>query len=253
MALRPENLPADPALLVELVLGLDAENEALRATIAHLKGLIFGTRSERLSVILAEQLALDLDDRTHHSAPANDDAPHAATQETGRRQRARSKRNIGALPANLPRHEVTIEPETTRCPCCAGTLHRIGEEVSEALDRAPAVMRVLRTIRPKYACRNCEETVVQAKAPERLIEGGTVTTALVCHIAVAKYAWQSTLYRQKQILAGHGVDLDRSTLARWMKRLAWILKGLYVLQLRHMHTYPPAADSCVNPKVHDLF
>ena len=238
MALRPENLPSDPALLVELALGLDAENEALRATIANLKGLIFGTRSERMSVILAEQLALDLDERTRHPAPANDDAPHAATRETERHQRARSKRNIGALPANLPRHEVTIEPETTSCPCCAGTLHRIGEEVSEALDRTPAVVRVLRTIRPKYACRNCEETVVQAKAPARLIEGGMVTTALVCHIAVAKYAWQSTLYRQRQILAGHGVDLDRSTLARWMKRLAWMLKGLYVLQLRHMHTYP---------------
>jgi transposase len=59
-----------------------------------------------------------------------------------------------------------------------------------------------------------------------LIEGGMVTTALVCHIAVAKYGWQSTLYRQMQILAGLGVDLDRSTLARWMKQLAWMLKGL---------------------------
>ena len=238
MALRPENLPSDPALLVELALGLDAENESLRATIANLKRLIFGARSERLSVILTEQLALDLEKDAEAAPSANDDAARAATNENGRRPRAKSKRNIGALPANLPRHEVTIEPETTICPCCAGKLHRIGEEVSEALDRAPAVVRVLRTIRPKYACRDCEEKVIQAKAPARLIEGGMVTTALVCHIAVAKYGWQSTLYRQMQILAGLGVDLDRSTLARWMKQLAWMLKGLYVLQLRHMHTYP---------------
>jgi transposase len=62
-------------------------------------------------------------------------------------------------------------------------MHRIGEEVSEALDRVPAVLRVLRTIRPKYACRSCEGPIVQAKAPARLIEGGMVSTALVPTIA----------------------------------------------------------------------
>ena len=65
-----------------------------------------------------------------------------------------------------------------------------------------------------------------------------VTTALVVHIAVAKYGWQSTLYRQMQILAGYGVHLDRSTLARWMKQAAWMLKALYLLQLAFMHGYP---------------
>jgi len=110
-------------------------------------------------------------------------------------------------------------------------MHRIGEDVSEALDRVPAVLRVLRTIRPKYACRACESAVVQAPAPAQLIEGGMVSTALVAHIAVAKYGWLSTLYRQTAILAGQGVVVDRQTLARWMKRTAWMLKGLYDLQL----------------------
>ena len=239
MALRPENLPDDPALLTELALALDAENETLRATIASLKGLIFGSRSERMAAILAEQLALDLQDLADDvtPSPTNDDAP-SSTKTGSRNVRSKPKRNIGALPKDLPRCEVIIEPETTVCPCCAGKLHRIGEDVSEALDRVPAVLRVVRTIRPKYACRACEETVVQAQAPARLIEGGMVTTALVSHIAVAKYAWQSTLYRQMQILAGYGVQLDRSTLARWMKQAAWMLKPLYLIQLAHMHGYP---------------
>jgi len=99
-------------------------------------------------------------------------------------------------------------------PCCAGQLHRIGEDVSETLDRVPAVLRVLRHDRPKYACRACEEAIVQAKAPARLIEGGMVLTALVSHIAVAKYGWHSTLYRQMQILSGQGVLVNRQTLAR---------------------------------------
>lgn len=239
MALRPENLPSDPALLTELALALDAENETLRATIASLKGVIFGARSERMSAILAEQLALDLqglaDDVT--PAPANDDAP-SPTKESSRNKRSKPKRNIGTLSKDLPRCEQIIEPESAICPCCAGKLHRIGEDVSEALDRVPAVLRVLRTIRPKYACRACEEVVVQAKAPARLIEGGMVTTALVAYIVVAKYGWQSTLYRQMQILAGYGVQLDRSTLARWMKQAAWMLKALYLLQLARMHGYP---------------
>jgi transposase len=63
------------------------------------------------------------------------------------------------------------------------------------------------------------------------------TTALVAHIAAAKYAWQSTLYRQAQILAGHGVVVDRQTLARWMRSAAWLAKGLYDLQLKTMHGF----------------
>ena len=160
------------------------------------------------------------------------------TTASSRDSRPKPKRNIGTLPKSLPRCEQIIEPETTICPCCTGKLHRIGEDVSEALDVEPAILRVLRTIRPKYACRACEEVVVQAKAPARLVEGGMVTTALVVHIAVAKYGWQSTLYRQMQILAGYGVELDRSTLARWMKQAAWMLKALYLLQLALMHGYP---------------
>ena len=99
------------------------------------------------------------------------------------------RRNIGALPAHLPRCEQVIEPASTLCPCCSAQMHRIGEETSEALDRVPAWLRVLRTIRPKYACRGCEGPIVQAPAPARLVEGGMATTALIAHIAMAKEAW----------------------------------------------------------------
>ncbi|MHC2739071.1 transposase, partial [Bradyrhizobium liaoningense] len=133
--------------------------------------------------------------------------------------------------------ERVIEPASTLCPCCTGQMHRIGEESSEALDRVPAWLRVLRTIRPKYACRSCEGPIVQAPAPARLVEGGMATTALIAHIAAAKYAWQSTLYRQTQILAGQGVVVDRQTLARWMGSAAWLVRGLYDLQLKTMHGF----------------
>jgi hypothetical protein len=165
MALRPEDLPSDPAALTEIVLAYEGEVESLRAQIATLKTLIFGVRSERAAVVCAEQLAFDLG-RTDADAPppANDDEPASHATKT---KRSRPKRNIGALPAHLPRCEQVIEPASTLCPCCADQMHWIGEDVSEALDRVPARLRVLRTIRPKYVCRACEGPVVQAAAPRR--------------------------------------------------------------------------------------
>lgn len=81
-----------------------------------------------------------------------------------------------------------IEPEVTHCPCCAGALHRIGEDVSEALDVVPAIVRVIRTVRPRYACRRCQGAVVQAPAHKRLIEGGLATTSLIAWVATAMFA-----------------------------------------------------------------
>ena len=241
MAIRPETLPRDPDRLIEIVLACEGEIEALQATIAKLRTIIFGARSEKSAVIIAEQLSLSLGGAEADAAtpsPANDDGPDDERGNgTAPGPRKKRNRNIGALPKHLPRVDVTIEPETTTCPCCAGALHRIGEDVNDVVDRVPAVLRILRTIRPKYACRACEGAVVQAKAHPRLIESGMASTALVAWIAAAKYAWGSTLYRQTQILAGHGLDIDRQTLARWMKQAAWTVKGLYELQLAAMHSH----------------
>ena len=233
MPLRPEDLSCDPAALTEMALALQGENDALRAEIAMLKTLIFGARSERAAVICAEQMAFGLGSEDS-VAPANDDG---MASRPARKERAKARRNIGALPAHLPRCEQVIEPSSTLCPCCATQMRRIGEDVAEALDRVPAQLRVVRTIRPKYACRACEGPIIQAKAPARLVEGGMATTALIAHIAAMKYAWQSTLYRQSRILAGWGLVVDRQTLSRWMKCAAWVAKGLYELQLKTMHSF----------------
>jgi transposase len=227
MAIRPDALPTDLAALTEMVLALDAENEKLRVAMQTLKEMMFGKRSERLAALVAEQLALELDDLetgVTPPAPANDDLP--ATKPAGK-PRKKASRNIGALPKHLPRCEQVLEPDATACPCCEGRLHKIGEDVSEVLDVIPAILRVLRTIRPKYACRSCTDGVVQAKVLPRLIESGMASTALVTHVVVSKFAWYLPLYRQVQILAGQGIHLDRATLAGWVKRAAWWLKSLY--------------------------
>src|SRR5215211_1437647 len=150
------------------------------------------------------------------------------------RARAEKRRtNRGALPAHLPRLDVMIEPEDTNCPCCRAPMHVIGEETSQRLDVIPAQLRVIVTHRPKYACRACEQAVVQAPAPERLIKGGLPTEAMVASILVAKYAWHLPLYRQAQMLLAQGVDIKRAILAFWVGYAAAELKPLH-LRLREL-------------------
>ena len=125
---------------------------------------------------------------------------------------AKRRASRGALPAHLPRIEVTLAPDDTACPCCRAAMTVIGEDSSERLCD-PAQFRVIVTKRPKLACRSCAGVVVQAPAPARLIEGGIPTEAMIAHVLVARYADHLPLYRQAQILARQGVILERSTLS----------------------------------------
>ena len=241
MPLRREDLPTDPHQLAELTLSLAAENERLRAALKSINSLHFGPKSERLVAIVETQMALDLADLATDASPppppANDDTP-ARPKPTSRPASKPARRNVGALPKHLPRCEQVIEPDSTLCPCCTGQMHRIGECVHEALDVVPAILRVLRTVRPKYACRACEEAVVQAPAPSRLISAGMASTALVAWVVVSRFAWHMPLNRQAQMLAGYGVILDRSTLGHWVDRAAWWLQGLHDLLLHTIHGSP---------------
>jgi transposase len=227
MVQPPDPLPTDPAELARIIGDLVARNAALQARVATLTALIFGAKSEKTSVIDPEQGVLDLGDLAVEAAPAANDNADRAAGRPKRPARRPANRNVGALPRHLPRLETTIEPESTACPCCAGSMHRIGEDVAEALDVIPAIVRVLRTIRPKYACRGCAGALVQAAAKPRVVDGGMATTALVAHVVVAKFAWHLPLYRQAQMFAGQGIVLDRSTLVFWVRRAAWWLRPLY--------------------------
>ncbi len=189
-----------------------AQNDRLRHLLLQLRRLQFGPRSERLP---EDQLQLGLE--ALEQAIAKEDAEAEKRDAALRRDNAARRRaSRGALPAHLPRIEVTLAPEDTACPCCRATMTVIGEDTAERLDVIPAQFRVIVTKRPKLACRACTGTVVQAPAPARLIEGGIPTEALVAHVLVARYADHLPLYRQAQIMARQGVILERSTLSFWM-------------------------------------
>ena len=221
LAAEVQRLEANNARLDHIVMVLRRERTFM-VSAQDKPSLRFGRSSERLS---EEQISLALEDIEAGIAAENAKAEQHS--EAARRHGAKQRRaNRGRLPAHLPREEVVIEPESKICPCGC-TLHVIGEDVSERLDRIPAKLRVIVTRRPKYACRACTDGVIQAPAPSRLIEGGLPTEALVADVLVSKYAWHLPLYRQAQMLQTEGVHLDRSTLANWVGFAAFELAPLH--------------------------
>jgi transposase len=216
-------LPDDPGTLKAMLLAERARAERLEQIIKELQRHRFGRRAETLP---EDQLLLGLED-VEQTAAGSEAAGEAAAPAERAHRVARRRMNRGSLPAHLPRIEMVVDIEDHTCPCCRNVLHRIGEDHSERLDIIPAQLRVLVVRRPKYACRACEEVVVQAAAPARLIEGGLPTDTTVAQILVAKYADHLPLYRQAQIYARQGINLDRSTLADWVGRAAWLLRPVH--------------------------
>jgi transposase len=208
-----------------------AEIEKLRLLIRQLQRGQFGRRSERLD---PDQLQLGLEDLEQTAAAAEAAKEEAAARNSASRTPRVRRRNLGALPAHLLRIEVLVDLEDKSCPCCGGTLHMIGEDTSEMLDIIPAQLRVKVIRRPRYGCRACAEAVVQAPAPERPITGGMATEALLAHVLVAKFSDHLPLYRQAQIFARQGIELDRSTLCDWVGRACWWLEPLWRLLRRHV-------------------
>src|SRR5439155_15315245 len=112
------------------------------------------------------------------------------------------------------------------CPACGGSFSKLGEDVSEMLEYVPARFKVVRHVRPKLSCTQCD-TIVQAEAPTRPIARGLAGPGLLAHVLVSKYADHLPLYRQAEIYAREGVDLERSTLADWVGATSELLNPLH--------------------------
>ena len=225
----PDDVDTLRALVLEQAREIDilkvfqTEVERLKAIIGALQRHRFGRRSEQLD---PDQFELALEEVETALAEAEHAKDKASRAPSGQPR----KTNRGSLPAHLERIEQIVDVEQVdgirACPCCGGALHQIGEDVTERLDVVPTTLRVLVTRRPRYGCRSCESAIVQAPAPARIVEGGIPTEALIAQVLVAKYADHLPLYRQAQIYARQGIQLDRSTLADWVGRAAWYLRPL---------------------------
>ena len=225
--LSPEELRALIVSQHELIVSRDSEIEQLKLLIAKLRRMQFGRSSEKLDRQI-EQLELRLEALQLNDAGMIAGMPEAiASAEPV----ARSLRR--PLPAHLPREIRTHLPKQDACPDCGGELRKLGEDVSEVLERIPAQFQVIRHVRVKLTCTCCER-IVQAAAPSRPIERGIAGPGLLAHVLVSKFGDHLPLYRQSEIYAREGVELDRSTLADWVGASARLLEPLGEVLRRHV-------------------
>ncbi|HKV23052.1 MAG TPA: IS66 family transposase [Candidatus Acidoferrum sp.] len=207
----------------------DAEIEQLKLLIAKLRRMQFGRKSEKLERHI-EQLELRLDE-LQASRAENTTAQTTATAKPIADRTAKPTRR--PLPEHLPRETRKILPKQEACPDCGGKLKPLGEDVSEMLEYVPAHWKVLRQVRPKLACACCDK-IVQAEAPSRPIARGMAGPGLLAHVLVSKYADHLPLYRQEEIYAREGIELDRSTLADWVGGASALLQPLVGALRRHV-------------------
>jgi transposase len=207
--------------------------EQLKLQLAQLKRMKFGRSSEQLDAQIA-QLEFSLEELEANAAAASAPAATAATPIPRPRRKP--------LSDHLPRERHVHEPPTGACSCpeCGSAMRALGEDVSEMLEYIPEHWKVIRHVRPKYSCSACQK-IVQANAPSRPIERSYAGPGLLAHVLVSKYCDHLPLYRQSQIYAREGVELDRATLADWVGGSSALLDPLvgaladYVLGTRKLH------------------
>ena len=222
-------LPADVGGLQRLVVQLQHDNkvlhskaEVLEDELRLLRHKIFGRRSERFSVEDLRQSNL-FDEAEYTIEEQTRKLSEPAVEVSAYR---RVKRGRKPLPADLPREEVVHDiPEEEKICACGALLVRIGEETSEKLEIIPQQLKVIRHIRPKYACKKCEGTeseqaVKIAPVPPQIIPKSIATPGLLAYVMVSKFCDAIPFYRQEKLFRRIGIELSRVDFCNWAIQVA---------------------------------
>ena len=217
-----------------IVLGLELER--LRFQLAKARREAFGQSSEPGARIGQLELALEDVEETLAAMRVIEATAEADTtvEAISRRKPARRP-----LPEHLPRVR-QVYPSPSACPCCAGRLHKLGEDITETLERIPARWFVIQHVREKFSCRTCE-AITQPPAPSHPIARGRAGPMLLAEIAYGKFCMHLPLHRQSRAFARDGVAIEVSTLADWMGAVSVALMPIveiieaYVLAAQRLH------------------
>jgi len=140
--------------------------EHLKAQLAVLRRTRFGRSSEKLDREI-EQLELLLGERREGVAESNaraEQAEQEARQPEARHAAGSQADRSQALPAHLPREQVTHSPQGA-CSCCGGTvLRKIGEGRDEVLEYVPSAFKVIQHVAAEAELPGCETIVHGAAA-----------------------------------------------------------------------------------------
>lgn len=217
-----ESLPNDFAVLKRSVIFYATENGFLREMLRLANLKLYGRKSEQFSMgSLVEQLAL-IDEALPLQEVAAENMAEIDIPAHTRRKSGRKP-----MPESLPRVDQVYDISEEEKVCgCGAVKSRIGQETSEQLDVIPAKAQVVRQIRFKYACKDCEgvldagPTIAIAPAPPQIIPKSIATPGLLAHVLTAKFVDSMPFYRQQKQFARMGVDIMRATMCGWAIKVA---------------------------------
>src|SRR3984893_450817 len=264
MTTTPEDLPDDiaalqAALVVERAKRIEEAARAARveaelavakakasddqAVIAHqqlqiakLTRQLYGQRSER-TVRLLDQMELALEGLESSATEDEIAAEWAVARATNVMAFTRKRPARQPFPEHLPRERV-VEPGPTVCLCCGSPrLRKLGEDITETLEVIPRQWKVIRHVREKFTCRDCEK-ITQAPAPFHVIARGWAGPSLLAMILFEKYGQHQPLNRQSERYTREGVPLSLSTLADQVGACCAVLAPL----LRRLEAHVFAAE-----------
>ncbi len=255
--MNTSHLPDNPADLKELIAKRDviiARHELqlcdkdeyisqLEQQVRLLKALRYQAQSEKAKSHQGEDQYYLFDEAELVVLPSEIDEERS--EETEVAAHVRKKKGRRPISPEYPRVDVIhdIPEDEKTCPC-GSTLSRIGEEVSEKLDIVPQKIQVIRHIRPKYACRECEgvedngPTVKRASMPPQIIPQGIVTPGLLAYILINKFADGLPFYRQQNMFDRLGADISRATMSGWTLRAAKACEPLIDLLQEEIRSGP---------------
>ena len=228
--LREENSELK-SILHENAATIESQNieiERLETELRLLRMKLYAPKSEKIALDDPEAQS-----RLFNEAEATSGEEKEPSEEIEVASHQRQKGGRRPLPEKLRRIEQVHDiPEEQKVCACGCQLTRIGEEVTEELDIIPRQARVIRHIRPKYACRRCEGTesekgaVQIAPPPVQLLPKTIATPGLLASVVVEKFADGLPLYRQAARFSREGIEISRATLSNWVVKvgiLCWPL------------------------------
>ena len=214
----------------ELIKKLEWQNAELLQQINLLRKKIYGSTSEAMPLPEGPSSQLDLFGEDQPEATAEEKAEEA--REPARPRRRGSRR---PLPKELPRKEIMIDILEDEATCTCGRERVcIGEDRSERLCYIPGRLLVEVTVRRRFACKTCKDSVVQAPLPPHILPRAGAGVSLLVHLIVGKYMDHLPLCRMEGIFARNGIDIDRGLMCDWLMKVSERLLPLVILMTRRL-------------------
>lgn len=141
------------------------------------------------------------------------------------------------LPIEIIEYEILEEDKICHC---GNERHVIGEEIRTEIKIIPAQVILVKHIRHKYGCRNCEkngiETVILiAPMPKPVIAGSFASASAISYIIYEKYVMGTPLYRLEQQFKRNNIEISRQTMSNWVIIcFENLLKHIYKRMIEHL-------------------